>query len=353
MSSERLIGVVLADRYLPRGVLGSGSNADVLFATDMRTGGVVALKVLQEQHRGAPGPEARIVREGRISGRLRHPNVCGLLDVAKLPDGSTFLVMEALSGESLEQRLARVGPLPVDEAIDILYQLLSGLGAAHASGFVHRDLKPANVFLVPLGPRSTVVKVLDFGGAVAVDGDAPDAAQLTAAGLVVGTPLYMTPEQVLGRRDFDGRTDLYVCGTILYEALTGARPFPIEELAPLMEAIAYSRPRPASELRPELPPELVAVIDKATERERPARFQTAYDFQSALLDALDAWESRVGAPSRARKEAPRSERAWGSGGTVRLGDSQAPRRAPDPDFDDDDERWNAPTQVPGLRGPKR
>jgi eukaryotic-like serine/threonine-protein kinase len=302
MGSEQLIGSTLAGRYVPQGILGAGANADVLVAADVRTGGLVALKVLQPQHRGRAAAEERIVREGRIAGQIRHPNVCSLMDVARLPDGSTFLVMELLTGESLEQLLARRGRLEVDEAVDIVYQVLAGLGAAHAKGFVHRDVKPANVFLVPLGPRSTVVKVLDFGGAVATDGGTPDAKQLTGTGLVVGTPLYMTPEQVLGARDFDGRTDLYVCGVLLYQALTGRVPFPINDLAQLIEAIAHTRPLPALALRPDLPPAIGAVIDLAMAHDRAARFQSATDFQARLLAALGAGAAEPARPTSPVRE---------------------------------------------------
>jgi serine/threonine-protein kinase len=283
-----LLGVLIADRYVPTSVLGQGGNAIVFLADDRRTGGAVALKALHESYRRDVEATTRLEREGRIAGGLNHPNICRVFDIGQLPDESPFFVMEPFVGESLFDRITRVRHVPVEEAIDIVYQLLAGLSVAHRRGIVHRDIKPANVFLVPIGPRSTVVKLLDFGGAFVVDASAPGGLPLTQAGLVVGTPMYMAPEQAQGLRDFDRRTDLYVCGVLLYQMVSGSLPFVAKSVRELLESIALRRPRPILSLRPNLSPALVAVIERAMAHERAARFPTAEDFQSALLEAASA-----------------------------------------------------------------
>lgn len=279
---DDLLGALLGGRYVPRSPLGVGGNARVYLADDQRTGGSVALKVLHETRRDAEGI-ARLVREGRIAGSLNHPNVCRVTDMGQLADSSPFIVMELLVGESLATRIARVGRFPIDEAVDIVFQVLAGLSAAHRLGIVHRDVTPANVFLTPVGPRSTLVKVIDFGGAHAEDGSTPQGLPLTAAGIVVGTPLYMTPEQAQGSRAFDNRTDIFVCGTILYQMLTGQPRFQAPNLRKLMEAVAFRTPPPIATIRPEVPPGLVAVVEQAMARERELRFATAEAFQEAML----------------------------------------------------------------------
>lgn len=292
-----LIGTVLGGRYIPRSVLGTGANAVVYLADDRHTGGPVALKALHERLRHAADARLRLDREGRIAGSINHPNACRVTDIGYLPDQSPFLVMELLVGESLYDRLEREKQIAVDEAVDITYQVLAGLAPAHARGVVHRDLKPGNVFLVPVGTRSTLAKVLDFGGAVVeTDGAAIQEIPLTAAGLVVGTPLYMTPEQAQGLRDFDARTDLYVCGTLLYVMLSGKLPFVAKDVRSLMEMIAFRPPRPIRALCPTLAPALVTVIEKAMASNRSERFAAAEEFQAALVAALAAPAFTAGAP---------------------------------------------------------
>jgi len=279
---DQLLGVPLGGRYVPRFVLGEGGNARVYLADDHRTGGAVALKVLLETRRNVEGI-ARLEREGRIAGPLNHPNVCRVTDMGQLADNSPFIVMELLAGESLAARISRVGRFPIDEAVDVIFQVLAGLSAAHRRGFVHRDVTPTNIFLTPVGPRSTLVKVIDFGGALAEDGSTPEGLPLTAAGIVVGTPLYMTPEQAQGSRVFDSRTDIFVCGTILYQLLTGQPRFQAPNLRKLMEAVAFRSPPPIPTLRPDVPPGLVAVVEQAMARDRELRFATAEAFQEAML----------------------------------------------------------------------
>jgi len=295
-----LLGALIADRYVPRSMLGSGGNAIVFLADDRRTGGAVALKVLHEAYRRDVEATMRLEREGRLAGSLNHPNICRVIDLGRLADQSPFIVMEPFVGESLLDRIARARQFAVDEAVDVIFQLLAGLSAAHHRRIVHRDIKPANVFLVPVGPRSTVVKLLDFGGAFALDASTPDGLPLTQAGLVVGTPMYMAPEQAQGLRDFDSRTDLYVCGVLLYQLVSGSLPFLESSVRDLLEAIAFRRPRPILSVRPDLSPELVAVIERAMARERAARFPTAEEFQRAMLQAASApasAEAQAGAPA--------------------------------------------------------
>jgi len=296
MHSDPILGVTLGGRYVGRQVLAEGGMATILLADDLRTSGQVAVKVLHARTRSQIEPIQRPEREGRIAGSLHHPNLCRVTDRGKLPDGSPFLIMDILSGETLADCIKREKRLPIEEAVDIVHQVLAGLDAAHAQGIVHRDVKPENAFLIPLGPRSTIVKLLDFGHAI-FQNTSTFEPELTHVGIVVGTPRYMAPEQVQGIRDFDVRTDIYAAGVMLYEATTGKLPFDGKNSREVMEAIAFRSPQPARLLRPDLPPELGAVIDRAMARDRNKRYATAVEFQLALWAALKADGPRAKNPS--------------------------------------------------------
>jgi eukaryotic-like serine/threonine-protein kinase len=285
MHSDPILGVTLGGRYLVRQPLAAGGTATIFLAEDLHTGGQVAMKALHPPDRRTAEPIHRLEREGRIAGSLHHPNLCRVTDRGALPDGSPFLVMDILSGETLSDYIKREARLPITEAVDIVHQVLAGLDAAHERGIVHRDVKPENTFLIPLGPRSTLVKLLDFGHAVFQDTSGFEG-ELTHTGTVVGTPRYMAPEQVRGLRDFDVRTDIYAVGVILYESITGKLPFDGEDSRAVMEDIAFRRPQPARQLRPDLSPALADVIERAMARERRERYATASDLQRALWSAL-------------------------------------------------------------------
>jgi serine/threonine-protein kinase len=198
-------------------------------------------------------------------------------------------------GETLADRIASEGGLPFDDVIDVLTQVLSGLVAAHEKRIVHRDIKPENVFLTKRVGCPPVAKLLDFGVSKMigplVSGD--EDLDLTRTGMVMGTPYYMSPEQARGDRNLDARVDLYACGVIMYEALTGRRPFTAANYNALLLQILTTKPRPARELRPALPQGFDAVLDKAMARAREDRFQTAAEFQRDLQSLRDHHKAAV------------------------------------------------------------
>jgi serine/threonine protein kinase len=268
-----------------RGILGEGGMGTVFEAEHITLGRSVAIKVLHSAHATKKDSIRRFQQEARAAGAIGHPNICGVIDLGTLDDGSPYIVMERLLGETLADRVASEGGLPFEDVIDILIQVLSGLVAAHEQQIVHRDIKPENIFLTRRVGCPPLVKLLDFGvskmtgrgGAVRAEDLA-----LTRTGMVMGTPFYMAPEQARGERDLDARVDLYACGVILYEALTGRRPFTAANYNALLVQILTASPRPAIELRPALPPGFGAVIDKAMARRREDRYATASDFQRDL-----------------------------------------------------------------------
>jgi serine/threonine-protein kinase len=272
----------LSGRYVLRRQLGAGGSARVFEADDLKLGRIVAIKTLAPQFVTMPDAIRRLEREGRVAGAIAHPNVCALTDIGRLASGAPFLVFERLVGETLATKLARQRPIAVDQTMRIAEQILAGLQAAHELGIVHRDLKPDNVFIVELAPGMPLVKLLDFGTAQVPGLDSPDGEQLTSTGYVVGTAEYMAPEQVRGLRDFDARTDIYACGVVLYEMLSGSRPFAERSEAELLHAIAHQKPRPLAELAPRVPRAIARAIDVALAIHRDRRHADVAAFLMAL-----------------------------------------------------------------------
>jgi eukaryotic-like serine/threonine-protein kinase len=229
---------------------------------------------------------ARLTREAQVGASIHHPNVCAVTDAGWLDDGSPFLVMERLYGETLGAYVSRLGPLDAEVAIDIALQVLAGLSAAHAVGVVHRDVKPDNVFLVHRHGCPPLAKLLDFGLCCRAGARREEVA-LTRAGTVVGTPEYMSPEQASGWRAFDARTDLYAVGVILYECLTGARAFVADDVSEVLTSVLAKSLPPLRTLRRDLPTSLDGVVARAMCRDPRARYRDAIELQRALLDVRD------------------------------------------------------------------
>ena len=275
---------VLADRYVLRGELGRGGCAVVYEAHDTRLSRLVALKMVKSTARDAQA-NARLAREARAGAAIHHPNVCGLSDAGYLPDGRPYLVMERLIGETLTSCLRRTGNLSAEHAVDLALQLLSALDAAHQIGIVHRDVKPDNVFLVPRAGCTPLVKLLDFGMCRRAATPSRDDMTLTRAGQVVGTPEYMSPEQVSGKRSFDARIDLYAVGVILYEALSGQRAFPGKDAREVVVSVLVKSLPPLRHVRPDIPSTLERVVSRAMERDANGRYSTAAEFQADLIES--------------------------------------------------------------------
>jgi serine/threonine protein kinase len=320
----------------------------VFDAEHVTLGRSVAVKVLHPSQARKRDAVRRFHQEARAAGATLHPNICEVYDLGTLDDGSPYLVMEKLVGETLADRIGSEGGLPFEDVVDTLVQVLSGLLAAHQKGIVHRDIKPENVFLARRVGCPPLCKILDFGVSkvVRVEGDRPDL-DLTRTGMVMGTPYYMSPEQARGDRDLDLRVDLYACGVILYEALTGRRPFAAANYNALLVQIISGTPRPARELRPALPTGFDPVIERAMARDRSGRYRTAAEFQRDLQALRDRYNlhlpAMIGEALRALETA-RPPSAGPTEGRVRTQTPTSLRRPPAP---------AAPASSPQENPPRR
>lgn len=275
-----LVGVEVSGKYRIKALLGQGGMGAVYEAEHLSIGRIVAMKVLHPKHAQQADAVARLRHEARVAGSIGHPNICETYDLGRLDDGSPYLVMERLIGETLDQRIKREGALPERDIIDVMLQVLSALGAAHDKGIIHRDLKPENVFLMRRAGSPAVAKLLDFGISKAIHEERD--ADLTMPGIVMGTPYYMAPEQARGDRGLDHRVDIWAAGVILYEALSGRRPFVARNYNALLVQILTSKHRPLAEVRPGVNATVERIVDKALSKMREDRFQTAIEFCDTL-----------------------------------------------------------------------
>ena len=269
----------MGGKYLIEGVLGRGGMGVVYVAVNQHTERRVAVKWMLPRFAADPGAATRFTREARMAGRIDHPNVVTIYDVAQ-DDRTPFLVMELLHGESLSAIVER-GPIPHAELVPMIMPALRGIAAAHALGIVHRDLKPDNIFICKSAEGQALdAKVLDFGISKLTEG-VPDH-RLTATGAVMGTPHYMAPEQIRGVKEIDRRVDVYALGVILYEALSGRLPFQAETYAALAVMIATEEVPPLRGVAPGVPEELEAACTRAMARRPADRFPDVASFAAAL-----------------------------------------------------------------------
>ena len=306
---EELLGQTIDGKYRVQGVLGYGGMGTVLAAEHIAIGRPVAIKILHRNQLHKTRAIRRFQHEARAAGTIGHPNICEVYDVGTLEDGSPYLVMERLVGETLADRLQARSQLDVDDIVDLFSQILSGLLAAHEKGIVHRDVKPENIFITrPIGYPS-VVKILDFGISMlpfeAVGDDSSPGGPL-----IMGTPHYMAPEQAGGEPDLDGRVDIYSCGVMLYRALTGRLPYKARTFEALLAQVLTSEPPPARELCPDMPPELDTILAQALAKSRDERYASAAGFLIDLQKLREpASNSRVRIPPSFRPPPPRPPRA--------------------------------------------
>jgi eukaryotic-like serine/threonine-protein kinase len=272
------IGETLLGKYRLDGVVGEGGMAVVFRARDEARTLDVAIKVLRPEILADADLAARFDRETRAASRLVGPHVARVYDVATTPSGLPFMVMELLEGHDLAEELDLRGPLPIDEAVEYVRQACAAMAEAHASGIVHRDLKPSNLYLCDQGGSRTV-KVLDFGISKVLDND--DDGKTTHGGTSIGTPLYMSPEQVRSSKDVDLRTDVWSLGVILHELLVGHPPFAGSTTNATAMILAQDPEQP-SKLRRDVPAALDAVLFKALAKQASER----YPDTTALADAL-------------------------------------------------------------------
>jgi serine/threonine protein kinase len=281
--TDPLVGVLIGERYRLLGRIGEGGMGLVYRAEHALMKKVVALKLLHAELGNVDDAPRRFEREAQSASRLNHPNIIGVTDFGRDASGQLFLVMEYVPGVALADALDS-GPLPAPRAVSIVRQILDGLEHAHAQGVIHRDLKPANIMLATYAePRQAeVVKILDFGIAKmsqATEGEVP----LTQGAMVFGTPSYMSPEQATAQ-EADLRSDLYSCGVMLFEMLTGRKPFVANDLVKVMALQVTAPPPRLSAVAPQLrvPAALEAVVMRALEKDRARRFQSAAEFRQAL-----------------------------------------------------------------------
>jgi eukaryotic-like serine/threonine-protein kinase len=273
----------VAGRYLVEGVIGRGAMGIVLGAKDQQTGKSVAVKVMLPAAARSEDAVARFMREARSASQLESEHVVRVSEVGKLHGEQPYMVMERLHGSDLRAELDQRGRLPLEEAADYLLQALEALAKAHAAGIVHRDLKPGNLFLTQAPDGSRVVKVLDFGISKVITGVRAPSDPLTHAQALLGSPLYMSPEQMKSAKNLDGRSDLWSMGVILYEFLTGEVPFQGDSLPEVCAQIVLDGETPrARDHVPELPAAIDGVIARCLARKLAERYATAAELAEAL-----------------------------------------------------------------------
>jgi len=271
---------------------------EVFAAVHVRTGRAVAIKWLLPTAAASADAVRRFLAEARITARIEHPNVVQVYDCGE-HRGAPFLVMERLRGESLRARLDREGRLAPAEVLRLMLPTMRGVAEAHREGVLHRDLKPDNVFLCRGKDGSErEPKVVDFGIGKLWDDDAQS--NVTRAGMVIGTPAYMAPEQLAGSRSPDPRVDVYALGVVMYEALAGRCPFRADGTFALIAQIATSTPPPLASLAPETPPLLLGIVERAMHRDPDRRFPSV----AAMIGSIERAEASSAASVTASPAAP-------------------------------------------------
>ena len=304
-SDRARIGSVIAGSYRIDEFLGRGAIGAVFGGMHLRLERRVAIKFVDPTLVDDPEIRARFKREAKICAQIGSSHAVEVFDYGLTDDGAPYLVMEALVGEDLHQRLTREGPLSVDRALRIAKQVCRALGAAHGNGIVHRDLKPENVFLVERDGESEFVKVVDFGLSTFIQSDDT---RLTRAGQSVGTPLYMAPEQA-GAHAFDARVDVYSLGVLIFEMTTGRLPFEASTLQALLVALATQPPRSIRQYNPKLPIELDDLVLRFIARDPRVRPKTAAAAMAEIValeerllqKELDARAARASLPPMAKR----------------------------------------------------
>jgi hypothetical protein len=288
-----LIGSVVAERYHILKKLGEGGMGTVYLAEHVKMGRKAALKVMNPGMNQDPDAIARFNREAANASRLNHPNVCAIYDFGETPEGLIYLAMEFIEGESLTSLIEKNGTLAAPRAASIIHQAADALSLAHDYGIVHRDLKPDNIMISRNRDGSDLVKVVDFGIAKA---SSSDAQKVTKTGLVVGTPEYMSPEQLAGDK-LDGRSDIYSLGLVAFNCLTGKLPFPSNSAQEAMIMRLTDFPKTLAEIKPDMdwPVELQNVMDKALARDADERYLKAAEFGREMAKAVENMPASVAA----------------------------------------------------------
>jgi len=282
--AKTLRNQILDNRYQVMKKLGEGGMSFVYEAKDISTGESVAVKIMTPKLAQDKTAAERLRREAGLAMRLDHPNICRIMRLGETPEGLIYLVMPLLRGELLSDREVREGPIPMEVGLPIMRQVCDALNFAHEQAIVHRDLKPENIFLIVENGQLKAV-VTDFGLAKERRTE-PGMAKLTATGIILGTPEFMSPEQIRGK-PLDGRSDIYALGLVAYEMFTGRLPFEGKTAQDMMIARLRGEPLPMRKARPDLnfPPEFEKALMKAIEADPNTRYQAAKELSDALEKA--------------------------------------------------------------------
>ncbi len=304
LTDEERLGTILAEKYELSGVLGSGGMGTVFAGTHTWTGRRVAVKLLKPELASDEGVRRRFLSEARAAATLQHPNVVDVLDMGATEDGTVYLVLEHLAGRTLADRLAEEGALSEADTLAVLLPVIDALSDAHESGFLHRDIKPENIFLTSSRDGSVIPKLLDFGLVKALEADG--GSMKTATGLVLGTPMYMSPEQASGAPDLTPATDVWSMGVVCFECLSGQLPFRGNTLTAILLAIVTSRAPPLRSCAPEIDPRIAAAVDRALAPDLEERFETIAMFAAELTGAPRAavGPARVSSPAAVAQTRP-------------------------------------------------
>ncbi len=279
-------GELIEEKYRLVRTIGQGGMATVWEAEHVRLKSKVAVKLIHTPHAALGGYLGRFLEEAQVAAAINHRNVIDIIDFGTTEDGVPFMVMELLLGDTLADRIEERAPLPIEEAVELGAQILSALAAVHESGIIHRDLKPENV-MFGRDADGTFPKLVDFGISKNVAAEAEGTRRpKTREGLLLGTPQYMSPEQARGLKNVDHRTDLYAAGVILYEMLTGQRPYDSENVGDLLIQVLEGDAPLVSTLRPDVPEELAELVTRAMAYEREERFGDARTMRRALIESI-------------------------------------------------------------------
>lgn len=307
LGSSLAVDDLLDEKYRIVRFIGQGAWASVYEGVNVRIHRRVAIKVLGTNLSEQPEMLERFIREAQLATSIDSPNVVGVFDLGSLRDGRPYIVMELLEGEDLGRRLEQLGTLPPELAVYYTVQALQGLSDAHAAGVIHRDIKPNNVVIVKSKHGDEIVKIVDFG--VSKLGELESQlhgakSSMTQTNALLGSPVYMSPEQCRGARNMDRRSDLYSIGVVLFECIAGQPPHVAESFNELMFKIALEDAQDIRVFTPDLDPELAVIIAKSLARQPEHRFQDAGEFQNELI----AWAERRGFEPKSWPSAHRKTR---------------------------------------------
>ncbi len=309
-----LIGSTLSGKFLINRKVGQGGMGAVYEATHTQLGKRVAVKVLLEKYAQREAIVKRLRQEAQLASSVGNEHIIDITDIGTTEDGRTYVVMEFLEGESLAECLARETKLSEQRILKVISQAASALAAAHAKGVVHRDIKPENLFLLKRKEQD-FVKVVDFGISKSLRASSEEEEQprLTQTGMVLGTPLYMSPEQARGDDELDARVDIYALGVIMYEAATGRVPFIGNNYLSVISQVLNETPKPLRELRPDLSEEFEAIVLRAMAKNKAERYASANDMLVDLSAVLDdpthsTERARITGPRRKAPKRPSSSR---------------------------------------------